>query len=391
MLKSLTVAPPDPLLSILDAFRSDPRDTKLDLGVGVYRDAAGRTPVMAAVKTAERALLEAQSTKAYVGASGDLEFVRLMGDLALGAEAPERRTGLQTTGGTAALRLAADLLARGGERRVSFVAPTWPNHPPILEAAGFWLNAIPAFDAARQRIDFGRVLDAVDHLGPGDVLLLQASCQNPTGVDFTPDQWDALAYSVAQREVVPLIDAAYLGLGGDLDADAAGLRKVVAEAPLSILALSCSKSFGLYRERTGALIAVSADSALRQAVMSNLLSLARANYSMPPDHGAAVVRTILTAPGLRQSWAGELAGMRERLSGLRQAIAQKGLAGRIDLAPIAAQRGLFSQLPLTVEEQSALRLDHGVYVATGGRINVAGLNEADIPRFAAALKDVTTA
>ncbi|MGI9169261.1 MAG: aromatic amino acid transaminase [Caulobacteraceae bacterium] len=388
MLDALQVQPADPLLSVTAAFRADDRERKIDLGVGVFRDATGRTPVMKAVKAAERALHEAQITKDYVGGRGDARFVELIEDLALGVARPSG-WGIQTPGGTAALRLAADLLVRGGARAITYGTPTWANHQPVFRAAGLGSRTFEAFDAETQSIDFEAVREAFGAAGRGEAVLVQASCHNPTGVDFTAGQWESLAALIAERGLVPLIDAAYLGLGDELEEDARGLRAVVAAAPVSFVAVSCSKSFGLYRERTGALLASFNAAHLAEPVITNALAIARANYSMPPDHGAAVARMVLETAVLRSAWLEELAEMRDYIAALRRALAAHGRAGAIDLAPLGRQRGMFSQLPLSPDQVARLRERHGVYVTGAGRVNVAGLALSQIDEFAGALAEVT--
>jgi aromatic-amino-acid transaminase len=390
VLERLALQPPDPLLAVIGLFAADPRPGKIDLGVGVYRDEHGLTPVMRAVKAAEARLVEQQASKAYVGPSGDLEFIDRLGELVFGPGAPTGRiVGLQTPGGTGALRAAADLLARGGAGAVWVGRPPWANHDPVFAAAGLAVRDYDYFDPARQGVDFESMVRALRAAKAGEVVLLQAACHNPTGADPTPDQWRTIAEIVGSRGLIPLIDVAYQGLGAGLEDDAAGARAVIAAAGEALVAVSCSKSFGLYRERTGALYAVTAGGAPRAAVESNMLAIARANYSMPPDHGAAVVRTILADPALASDWRDELAGVRARIGEMRAALVAQGRCGAIDLAALAAQQGMFSLLPLEPAQIRALREEHAIYMTGSGRVNLAGLQARDMETLARALAGVT--
>ncbi|MDR3511208.1 MAG: aromatic amino acid transaminase [Caulobacteraceae bacterium] len=373
MLDSLDLQPPDPLLSLTGLFAADPREGKLDLGVGVYRDEHGRTPVMRAVKAAEARLLAGQDTKAYVGPSGDLQFIEALRDLVFGASASKARAfGLQTPGGTAALRAAADLLVRSGAGPVWVGRPTWANHDPIFAAAGLASRGYDYFAPATQSVDFERLMSAARTAARGDVMLLQAGCHNPTGADLSADQWRALAEVIGARGLIAFIDVAYQGLGAGLEEDIAGAMAVVEAADEALVAVSCSKSFGLYRERTGALFAVTKPAA-RSAVESNMLAIARANYSMPPDHGAAVVRTILSDPLLAADWRLELAQMQDRIRAIRLRLAEVGANAGLDLGALAGQQGMFSLLPLSGEEIRTLREDNAIYMTGAGRVNLAGL------------------
>ncbi|MBB4631432.1 aromatic amino acid transaminase [Sphingosinicella soli] len=381
ILDGLCAQPADPLLALIGMFRDDPRPGKIDMGVGVYRDADGKTPVMAAVKAAEAILLKDQQTKSYLGPEGDARFAELLTPIIFGDVDAARLCGVQTPGGTGALRLGAELLARGrAGTRVLVGTPTWPNHVPLMEAAGLKLVPFKHFDVATQALCFDETLAAINAAERGDVILLHGCCHNPTGADYTVEQWNTLAPLIAERGLLPFVDLAYQGLGHGLDADAAGLRAVVAHNPEVLVAYSCDKNFGLYRERVGALFVVSDRAEL---IQSNLLALARANWSMPPDHGAAIVRTILDSPELTASWRAELDAMRLRILGVREAVAAHDPA--IDLT---RQSGMFSMLSLSTEQIRALREVHAVYMAGSGRINVAGLTPDAIPAFAAAVAAV---
>lgn len=384
MFDALSRQPDDALLALIGLYNQDSRPGKVDLGVGVYRDEQGRTPVFRAVKAAERLLLESQDSKAYIGLEGDTLYLERLWDL-VGGDAGRRVTaaGVQTPGGSGALRLAADLLLRGGCKRILVGTPTWPNHVGIFGAAGLTVSSHPFFDSAGQSVLFDRMVEALEAAGPGDAALLHGSCHNPTGAPLSTDQWAVLAATLEKRGVLPLVDLAYQGFGRGLDEDAAGLRHLIAAVPETLVAVSSSKSFGLYRERTGAIFAVSASADAAVLARSNLMALARTSYSMPPDHGAAVVRTILGDEALTRDWREELEGMRARIVGLRRALAA-GL-GPVwpALSAIEGQEGMFSLLPLTEAEVLRLRAEHAIYMPTSGRINIAGLKTADVAEVVA--------
>ncbi|OQW60957.1 MAG: hypothetical protein A4S17_02300 [Proteobacteria bacterium HN_bin10] len=385
MLADLAPKAPDPLLKIIKMFREDPRGDKIDLGVGVYKDATGNTPVMRAVKDAETLLLATQKTKTYVGQQGDVDFLRLVGQLVFGDMARDMAS-IQAVGGTGALRLGCDLLRESGAKRIVLPAPCWPNHPSIVRAARLEPIDAPFFNIAEQRIDLDALFAAFDTVARGDAVILQACCHNPLGADFSLDQWTALADALNARGVIPFLDLAYQGFGDGIDEDVAGLRAMVERVPEAVIAVSEAKSFGIYRERVGALYVKTSEKA-RPAVMSNLAAIARANYSMPPDHGAAIVREVLSDEALRQSWRDELDEIRTHIKRTRRRLA----AERVNSIPmhlIADQKGMFSTLPLTDAQVTALREVHGIYMTDAARINVAGLREADIPRFVEALRAV---
>lgn len=385
MIETLAPKSPDPLLKIIKMFREDPRAEKIDLGVGVYKDASGNTPVMKAVKEAEARLHGAQKTKTYVGAHGDLEFLRLVGDLAFG-DMSRDFVSIQAVGGTGALRLGCDLLRESGAKHIALPTPSWPNHPAIIAAARLERVDIPFFSVAEQRIEIDSLVAGLAALQAGDGVILQACCHNPLGADFSLAQWEALADACNTRGIIPFVDLAYQGFGDGIDEDVAGARALLARVPEAVIALSEAKSFGIYRERVGALF-VKAPEKARHAVSTNLAAIARANYSMPPDHGAALVRDVLKDDGLRAAWRDELDGIRAHIKRTRAALA----AARVNSIPmhlIADQKGMFSTLPLTQDQVTTLREQHGIYMTDSARINVAGLREADIPRFVEALKAV---
>src|SRR3990167_7739983 len=381
---ALATQPADALLGLIALHRADERPQKIDLGVGVFRDDAGTTPVLRAVKAAEAALLETQMTKAYLGAEGDATYAALLGGVLFGDRpADERLHGVQTPGGTGALRLGAELVARADRAaRVWIGAPTWPNHAPIFAEAGLSIRSHRFYDAATGRVDFDAMLADLAEARAGDILLLHGCCHNPTGAELTPAQWSAIAELCASRGLIPFIDLAYQGLGDGLAQDAAATRMMFAALPTALVAYSCDKNFGLYRERVGAFWALSANGAIAERVRTNILSLARSLWSMPPDHGAAIVRTILQDAALRRDWQHELEAMRVRLNGLRTALA----ATHPRLSAIADQRGMFAMLPLTPASVATLREEHGIYMAANGRINIAGLRAETVPFFAHALR-----
>ncbi len=385
--EGLQPQPADALLALIGLFRDDQRAGKIDLGVGTYRDEGGGTPIMGAVKAAERRLAESQPTKAYLGPEGDQRFVELLRPIAFGAADAHagRLAGVQTPGGSGALRLGGELIAaaRPGAR-VWLGTPTWPNHRPVLEAAGMTVVEYPYFDVATQTLRFDAMLAALSEAEAGDVALLHGCCHNPTGADLDAAQWEEVAALLARRRVLPFIDLAYQGLGAGLDADALGARIVLDHAEEALVAYSCDKNFSLYRDRTGALFVLARDAAAATVVFGNLMALARVNWSMPPDHGAAAVRAVLESQELTHAWRTELDAMCARVNAVRQAVA----AADPRLAFLAGQRGMFSQLPVAPAAVAALRRDHGIYMAGSGRVNLAGLRTADAGTFVRALSAV---
>ena len=386
MLDRLAPQAPDALLALIKMHAADPRSDKIDLGVGVYRTGHGGTPVFGAIKAAEARLLETQDSKAYLGPEGDLVFVEALMPYIFGADATigGRIQGIQTPGGTGGVRIAAAVAKAAGITRIHMGVPSWPNHAQIF--ADLTLDLTP-FDHARAdgSADAEAVIGAIQDAAEGDAVLLHGCCHNPTGIDYAPAQWDAIATALEESPVLPIIDLAYQGLGAGMEDDAYGLRAVLAAVPEALVAYSCDKNFGLYRDRVGAFYAVSRDGSDLSAIMSNAAALARANWSMPPDHGAAAVRLVLANPEWVGQWLDELDTMRARIGQVRQRLASAGKAGPVDLAPIGRQHGLFSTLPLSKDQIATLRESHGIYMAGSGRINVAGLTEGNIDRFVGAL------
>jgi aromatic-amino-acid transaminase len=386
LLARLDLQPADPLLSVIGAYRADPRPGKIDVGVGVFRTEQGLTPVFRAMKAAEQRLLDTQETKAYLGPEGDIAFFEALRPIVFGMGDPgERVFGLQTPGGTGALRLAADLiaLAKPGAR-IFFGAPTWPNHPPILAKAGLEQVAYRDFDPVTQMVTFERTVEALETAQAGDAALFQVCCHNPTGADYTREQWHEIAEILGRRGVLPLLDLAYQGLAEGLEQDVAGVRIVLRHVPEALITYSCDKNFGLYRERTGALFGVAASGADARSAHSNVLSLARAAWSMPPDHGAAAVRIILEDPALAADWRAELVEMHKRI------VTMRALLARTDkqFEPLARQHGMFSTLPLSPDQVRRLSEEFGVYMPKSGRINVAGLTRDNVEAFVAAVRSV---
>ncbi|MFC5695346.1 amino acid aminotransferase [Pseudomonas sp. GCM10022186] len=386
--------PGDPILGLMDAYRLDPNPAKLDLGVGVYKDARGLTPIPRAVKLAEQRLVDSETTKTYVGGHGDTAFGQLMLELVLGTGNPliaaGRAGATQTPGGTGALRLAAEFIASNLPGRGVWLSdPTWPIHETIFAGAGIKLGHYPYVDAAN-RLDVEAMIEALEQVPSGDVVLLHACCHNPTGFDLGQDDWHRVLEVVKKRELLPLIDFAYQGFGDGLEQDAWAVRLFAEALPELLVTSSCSKNFGLYRERTGALIVCAGDAEKLTDVRSQLAFLARNLWSTPPAHGAAVVATILGDAALKAQWVAELEAMRKRVADLRlclvEALEPYGLAERF--AHIGEQRGMFSYTGLSPEQVARLRAEFSVYMVSTGRANVAGLDFSRIADLAKAIAKV---
>jgi aspartate aminotransferase len=395
MFERLDKLPVDPILGLMAAFRADADTQKIDLGVGVYRDERGDTPVLAAVRRAEEQVLGRQKSKVYVAAAGNADFNQAMERLTLGADHPalaaKRVRTIQAPGGCGALRLGAELLRIASPETIIHVStPTWANHVPLLTGAGIKLERYPYYNPANGGVSFEAMLSYLDRLPARSVVLLHASCHNPTGADLDQAQWRDVLGVVKRRELIPYLDMAYQGLGDGVDADAYGVRLFAAEMPEVLIAVSCSKNFGLYRERTGALHVLSATQAAADAILSQLVRIARTIYSMPPDHGAAIVNEILASESLTASWKKELDAMRTRIDTLRaEAVAQLAKAcPQRDFGFIARQKGMFSFLGVNVEQVTKLRTQHHVYMTDDSRINIAGLRTDNIPHFARAVAQV---
>jgi len=390
MLDRLSPQAPDALLALIRLHAADPRADKIDLGVGVYRTQDGATPVFAAIKAAEQRLVDTQASKSYLGPEGDMGFVTALMPYIFGAADASmdgRIQGMQTPGGTGAVRLALAVAAKAGVKRVHMGVPSWPNHAQILADLGMELAP---FDHANPdgTANLGAVLAAINGAGAHEAVLLHACCHNPTGIDYTAAHWAAIAAAFAASGTFPIIDSAYQGLGHGMEDDAAGMRAVLAAVPEAFVAYSCDKNFGQYRDRVGAFYVLAQEPGMLATAFSNANALARAAWSMPPDHGGAAVRIILSDDDLTKLWLAELGTMRARMRQVRDALAAAGTAGRVDLTPLGTQNGLFSTLPISKEEVATLREEHGIYMAASGRINIAGLTSANLPQFIAALAAV---
>lgn len=385
MFESLKPLPTDAILGMMALFRADPDPRKIDLSVGVYQDEQGRTPILESVKRAERALLESEDTKTYVAIAGNAAFNRGMEGLLFGDAHPAvvdgRVVTLQTPGGSGALCVAAHLIRRANaQARVHISEPSWPNHIPLLTLSGLEVATYPYYDHVAHRVDFERMVDAVEKIPSGDLLLLHGCCHNPCGADLKRDEWHALAEICERRGIVPFVDLAYQGFAEGLAEDAYGVRLMSERCPEVIVVSSCSKNFGLYRERVGAVSIVTGSSESTKGVATHAANVARGIYSMPPDHGAAIVARILGDTELRALWEREVDAIRMRLSSLRRLLVDK-LAERstpIDFSFIARERGMFSFLGLDRERVIALRERFHVYMIESSRINVAGINEANV-------------
>ncbi len=386
MFQSLQPLPADAILGLIAEHREDPRSQKIDLGVGVYRNAEGETPVLDAVKQAEQRVLDAQVTKAYLGTAGDPGFNTAMQALTFGAsDTAERVRTLQAPGGSGSLRVAASLILRARPDATLWVGdPTWANHVPLLGGAGLTLKTHPYYDTERHVIRLDAMLDALRSVPKGDMVLLHACCHNPSGLDPTDEQWREIAQVLVERDLVPFIDMAYQGFAKDLDEDAFVIRHLAAQVPEMIVCSSCSKNFGLYRDRVGTLSIMAENATVADTVFSQVNNVVRTIYSMPPDHGAAVVRTILEDDTLRATWTAELAEMRERLTKMRRLLhdALRDKAPDHDFSHLARATGMFCFLGVTSAEVERLKREFGIYMVGSSRINVAGITPENVEYLA---------
>ena len=395
MFETIKPAPPDAILGLTEAFQKDPNPRKINLGVGVYKDGRGQTPVLASVKEAEKRLLSSEATKSYLPIDGLAAYATACQEFAFGGDHPivreARAATVQTPGGTGALRVAADFVRRISPQATVWLSdPTWPNHPNVFGSAALNVASYPYFDAAGNGVAFDSLMAALENIPAGDVLLLHGCCHNPTGADLSSEQWQAVAALCAGRGILPLLDFAYQGFGNGLEEDAVGVRIVAEQCREFLVAGSFSKNFGLYNERVGALTLVAADADAAAAAQSHLKICVRTNYSNPPAHGGQIVAAILGDPELRQTWEVELAEMRDRINAMRhlfvETLDEQGVAR--DFSFIAQQRGMFSFSGLTPAQVQALRERHSIYVVGSGRINVAGMTEANMGYLCAAVADV---
>ena len=389
MLTNLKPQAADKILALMGMLKSDPRPDKIDLGVGVYKDANGLTPVMRAVKAAEQQLWQAETTKTYTALAGEPAFHAAMAELILGADYVQPRTAaLATVGGTGAIRQALELLRMAAPDATVWVSdPTWPNHLSILSYLGIKTRPYRYFDAETRGVDFAGMMADLSQATAGDVVLLHGCCHNPTGANLTLPEWAEVAGVLERSGALALVDLAYQGFGDGLDADAAGTRLLAARLPQMLIAASCSKNFGIYRERTGVLLALAPDIDTRDLVQRNLAYLNRQNYSFAPDHGARLVTMILTDAALRADWLAELEAVRLGMLDLRAQLAAelRRLSGSDRFGFLAQHRGMFSRLGATPAQVEKMRVDNAIYMVGDSRLNIAGLNRETVPVLAQAI------
>jgi aspartate aminotransferase len=391
MFNSLQQQPADKILALMQVYKEDPRENKIDLGVGVYKDASGQTPIMQSIKQAEHMLWETQDTKSYVGLTGTPEFSETMIDLVLGDKFDKNLTASAATpGGTGAVRQAFELGKLANPNLRVFVSdPTWPNHLSILKYLGIPVEPYRYFDAKTRAVDFSSMMTDLENAKEGDLILLHGCCHNPTGANLKAPEWDAVIELLLKSGATPMIDIAYQGFGDGLEEDASGVRKLVNSVPETIIAASCSKNFGIYRERTGLLIVVSHDKDARDLNQSTLAFLNRQNFSFPPDHGARLVTMVLSDAELKRSWMEELEAVRTSMLSLRTQLATEleKLSGSNRFGFLADHRGMFSRLGASPEQVNELRENHAVYMVGDSRLNIAGLNSKTVPVLAKAIVD----
>jgi len=386
---------PDPILGLSAAYREDTNPHKIDLGVGVYKDEQGNTPIMDAVAKAQVKLLDEETSKTYITPQGVQGYIDNMLTLILGNDSPallaNRVAAVQAPGGCGALRVLAELIKRCGEDTKVWVSdPTWANHIPLIGDAGLTLETYPYFDKETASIRFDAMMDTLRKIKKGDVVLLHGCCHNPTGADLTPAQWDQVLEVAKEREFVPFVDLAYLGFGDGLVEDAYGLRLLANNLPEVIIAASCSKNFGLYRERVGLAAVVTQDPSQKAIVQSQIQSVARGIYSMPPSYGGALVNIILSDDDLRQNWQNEVEAMRVRMQELRSLLVKHlhEQGANRDFSFVEAQKGMFSYLCITPEQVREVRSKNSVYFVDSSRVNIAGINKNNVETLAKALVSV---
>lgn len=388
MFNALKPQPADKILQLIGQYRADLRTDKIDLGVGVYKDATGLTPIMRAVRAAEERLCQSEKTKTYTALAGEPAFAAALGKMILAdTVGTDRISAAATPGGTGAIRQAFELIRLASPNATVWVSdPTWPNHISVLAYLGIPMRSYRYFDAETRGVDFAGMVDDLKGLKSGDVVLLHGCCHNPTGANLTLPEWAEVATLLETTGALPLIDLAYQGFGDGLDADAAGTRLIASRLPEVLIAASCSKNFGIYRERTGLLMALS-DPSRRDVTQGTLAWLNRQNYSFPPDHGARIVTAILGDDKLSADWRAELEEIRNNMLALRSQLALElqTLAGSDRFGFIAQHRGMFSRLGATPEQVERLRAEHGIYMVGDSRLNIAGLNKTTVPILARAI------
>ena len=388
MFENLSKAPGDKILALMGEYAADQRSTKIDLGVGVYKDEKGVTPVMTSVRKAEEKILSNEKTKTYLGIAGNKGFGTSVLDLVLAGSVDLSRVRIaQAPGGTGSLWVLMQLINRARPGATVYVSdPTWANHNPIAINSGLKVATYPYFDTETRGVKFAEMLATLDKLGAGDVVLLHGCCHNPTGANLSTEQWDQVAASLLRTGALPFVDLAYLGFGDGIEADAYGTRKILSTVPEALVAFSGSKNFGLYRERVGAAILIARDEKEADVTNSQLLNIIRGAYSQPPDHGAEIIRTILEDKALRAEWEEELAMMRNRMISLRKKLAEaiRERSNSTDFDFVADHRGMFSLLGLSNDAVEHLKAENGVYMTGDSRINVAGIPEDRVGDLAAA-------
>jgi aspartate aminotransferase len=395
MFEHLNAVPPDPILGILAAYAADTNPRKIDLGIGVYRDETGNTPMLKCVVEAEKTLIATQTTKSYLGPQGVAGFNDAMGELIFGPGSDTITQGrvrtIQTPGGTAALRIGADLIKHARpESGIWASDPTWANHLALFPAAGLPMDSYPYFDAINSDLRYDDMMEALRNRGAGDVVLFHACCHNPCGVSPDPAQWEAISDLAAERGFTPMIDIAYMGFERGVEEDALAVRLFSEKCPEVIVASSCSKNFAVYRERVGAISVVCENEQKAADVESVIHSLTRKSYSMPPAHGPGIIDIILHSDELTELWISEVAGMRNRINGLRKTLSEKITAGGIskDFSFLERQSGMFSFLGLSVEQVARLKTEFAIYTVNSARVNVASFNESNMDYFIEALATV---
>jgi aspartate aminotransferase len=395
MFENLESVAIDPILGLMVAFKADNRAEKIDLGVGVYQDGTGRTPVMSSIKDAEARLMKEEITKSYQGMAGDPEYNQRMLDLLFGCDHSILESGrvksIQAPGGSGALRVGAEVIRRARpQSRLWIGVPTWPNHLPLLGAAGFEIKEYPYYDREKRQIKFHEMMGILSEVPAGDLVLLHGCCHNPSGADLSNQQWDAIADLALERGFVPYIDTAYQGLGDGLDEDAYGMRMMAERLPELVVASSCSKNFGLYRERTGSITFIAETAEQADIVVSQAMSTARAMYSMPPAHGALLVSKVLGDEKLRQQWQAELEEVRLRIKAMRVLLCDslEGNSAGLDFSHIKNQKGMFSFLGITSTQLERLRNEFGIYIVSSTRVNLAGINLNNIDYLTRSLLEV---